>query len=253
LDRTFKIGWKEEIICKPIGCGTICNGRTGNVSGAYGLNAWIGYSTSNTNPETWTNWVPAAYLGAAGGNDEFKADLGSVISETGTYYYASRFQAGAGPFVYGGYNSGFWDGTVNVSGVLTVNEPILTKTLNLKLYLEGLYAGGGQMNQAKDENGLPVFSGTVADSITIELHNETNYSTVEYAAHGVLLDTDGNVQLTGIPAIHSGSYYVTIKHRNSIATTTASPQSFAGQTITYDFSSSASQAFGDNLHREEMK
>ena len=39
----------------------------------------------------------------------------------GTYYYAIRFQRNGGAYVYGRYNSGFWDGTTNISGVLTVN------------------------------------------------------------------------------------------------------------------------------------
>jgi hypothetical protein len=89
-----------------------------------GITAWIGYSTTNTDPSTWTNWVAATYNTDAGNNDEYKADIGSVITEEGTYYYASRFKLNDGDYVYGGYaasGGGFWDGTNNVSGVLTVS------------------------------------------------------------------------------------------------------------------------------------
>ncbi|MBE0661483.1 MAG: T9SS type A sorting domain-containing protein [Bacteroidales bacterium] len=90
-----------------------------------GITAWIGYSSNNTDPSTWTNWVSAAYSGDAGSNDEYVADIAPGLTP-GTYYYASRFQLGAADYVYGGYNAGggdFWDGATNVSGVLTVNAP----------------------------------------------------------------------------------------------------------------------------------
>ena len=56
------------------------------------------------------------------------ADFGSTLAP-GTYYYASRFQIQTGPYTYGGYNAGgggFWDGTTNVSGVLTVNPYVVS-------------------------------------------------------------------------------------------------------------------------------
>ncbi len=88
-----------------------------------GVESWIGYSTSDTDPSTWTNWVPAVYNVDAGNNDEYKADLGVLQGLTpGTYYYASRFRLTAGPYTYGGYNAGgggTWGGA-NVSGILTI-------------------------------------------------------------------------------------------------------------------------------------
>ncbi|HRI46132.1 MAG TPA: choice-of-anchor D domain-containing protein [Ignavibacteriaceae bacterium] len=86
------------------------------------ISVWIGVSTSNTNPNTWTTWIPAVYNEQQGNDDEYKADIGTGLVP-GTYYYASRWQLQNGPYTYGGYNAGgggFWDGTNNVSGVLTV-------------------------------------------------------------------------------------------------------------------------------------
>ena len=87
------------------------------------IQAWIGYSITDTDPSTWTNWILAGYSGDVGSNDEYLTDLGAVLSDEGTYYYASRFQYLAQDFVYGGFSEsggGFWDGTTNVSGVLTI-------------------------------------------------------------------------------------------------------------------------------------
>ena len=95
---------------------------------APGIQAWIGISAANTNPNSWTTWVPATFNVEAGNNDEYMADFGSTLAP-GTYYYASRFQIQTGTYTYGGYNAGgggFWDGTTNVSGVLTVNPYIVS-------------------------------------------------------------------------------------------------------------------------------
>ncbi|MFZ4546092.1 MAG: T9SS type A sorting domain-containing protein [Bacteroidales bacterium] len=99
-------------------------GVTGQDTSAPGLQAWVGYSTSNTNPNIWNNWILCDYNGSDGNNDEFFADLGAVITTAGTYYYATRFQLNVDPYVYGGFNGGFWDGTTNISGTLTITDPI---------------------------------------------------------------------------------------------------------------------------------
>ncbi|MBZ0201276.1 MAG: DUF4623 domain-containing protein [Ignavibacteriaceae bacterium] len=102
---------------------------------APGIQAWFGVSNANTNPNTWTTWVPATFNVESGNNDEYMADFGSTLAP-GTYYYASRFQIQTGPYTYGGFSGGgggFWDGTNNVSGVLTVNP----YTVNTFPYTEG--------------------------------------------------------------------------------------------------------------------
>jgi hypothetical protein len=107
-----------------------------------GIECWIGYSTDNTNPNTWTNWVPATYNFGVdpNNNDEYQASLGAAQGLVpGTYYYASRFRYLSGPFTYGGFSGGPWNGTSNVSGVLTVN-PVPPATLPFN---EGFESGQG--------------------------------------------------------------------------------------------------------------
>ena len=120
-----------------------------------------------------------------------------------------------------------------------------TKTLNLtSVLLEGLYIGGGTMRQAMGESG-PQWPAGIADHITVELRNSSSYSTVEFMASDVELMTNGSAIIT-IPAQHSDSYYITIKHRNHIETVSAAPVSFTDPSITYSFDDLA-QAFGNNL------
>ncbi len=95
---------------------------------AGGINAWVGYSDLNTNPNTWSNWVPATFNAETntGANDQYMATIGDILTP-GTYYYATRFNLNNGAYYYGGIdasNSGnFWNGTTYLSGVLTVNPP----------------------------------------------------------------------------------------------------------------------------------
>jgi len=117
---------------------------------------------------------------------------------------------------------------------------------NLSVFLEGLYAGGGTMVKAQDEFG-DHFPGNTADQVTVELHDAANYSNLIYSSGLVDVSTTGGAYLTAVPPLYSGSYYMTIKHRNSIETTTAAPVSFAGSLITYNYSTAASQAYADNM------
>jgi hypothetical protein len=136
-----------------------------------------------------------------------------------------------------------------ITGNPAVSNPIevttiATRTLNLHLFLEGLYIGGGNMRQAAGESE-PVFPAGIADQVSIELRDSSTGAVV-YATGNVNLTTTGN--LTGhIPAIHSGSYFIYVRHRNSIATASSGPVSFGAGSIDYDFSLSASQAFGSNM------
>ncbi|UPT70555.1 MAG: T9SS type A sorting domain-containing protein [Flavobacterium sp. JAD_PAG50586_2] len=98
------------------------------VGQAPGISAWVGYSTTNTNPNTWATWVPATWNAGHNNdnNDEYQANIGANLAP-GTYYYATRFQLNSGVFVYGGIDpvttgnpGNFWDGVTFVSGVLTI-------------------------------------------------------------------------------------------------------------------------------------
>jgi len=104
-------------------------GLTDTIIGqAPGINAWIGYSDVNSNPITWSNWVPATFTTEtnSGANDQYSGTIGDVLAP-GIYYYATRFNLNNGAYYYGGIdvnnNGNFWNGTTYLSGVLTVNPP----------------------------------------------------------------------------------------------------------------------------------
>ena len=119
-----------------------------------------------------------------------------------------------------------------------------SKTLNLTVFLEGIYSGSGTMHQANNGSG-PQYGVGISDQITVELRNSANYSIIEHTASNVDLGTTGLASIT-IPNSFSGSYYISIRHRNSITTTSASPVAFSASTIGYSFDL-PSKAYNDNL------
>ena len=140
--------------------------------------------------------------------------------------------------------------TVNVSGLAPLHINLvqygnMVKLLNINVLLEGLYLAGGSMKQASGENG-PQYSSGVADEIIVELHNPAIYSTIVFSAENVELSTSGHASVN-IPSEMNGNYYITIRHRNSIETVSASPVSFANQVINCSFNQ-PSTVFGNNLH-----
>lgn len=98
------------------------------------ITAWIGLSTENTDPSTWTEtiWYPASFNAQVGNNDEFWYDFSNLPA--GTYYIASRFKYACSPYYYGGFQGGAWNGTSNVNAQLTVNA-IAMPTGNTTQYM----------------------------------------------------------------------------------------------------------------------
>jgi hypothetical protein len=135
----------------------------------------------------------------------------------------------------------------NSTGLFYIDDVSLSsvKTLNLtSVLLEGLYNGTGTMHEAYDEFGGPHFAAPTADQITVELHDAANYANLVQAFPAVNLSTSGTATVA-VPSNFGGLYYITIKHRNSVETTTATGVSFAGTTINQSFT--VANVYGGNL------
>lgn len=220
------------------GCGTV------NATGTITVNAL----PSAAGPIT----GPAAFTPGTSGTTYSVSPITSATSYLWSYSGTGVTINGAGNSVTLDFSVSATPGTLSVFGrnscgdgaASTLNLTAATKTLNLtSVLLEGLYNGSGTMREAS--NGFaPQYPG-IADRIRVELHQDGNYSTIIFAASEVELSITGTATLP-IPAEYSGNYYITIKHRNSIETTTSTPVSFAGVTVNQSFASRAN-VFGDNL------
>jgi hypothetical protein len=133
-------------------------------------------------------------------------------------------------------------------GTFTGKLQLINKTLNLTLMLEGLF-NGVTMNQAQGVDGslnqFNNFPGTTVDTLSVYLANATAPFGFLYGAHSLNISPAGAVSVV-VPGGYSGSYYIAVLHRSSVQTWSSSPVSFTGNTINYNFTTSASQAFGSN-------
>lgn len=115
--------------------------------------------------------------------------------------------------------------------------------VNLKLFLEGYYdINSHAMVPVKFNQGIGN-STTYVDDITVELQNATNGNLV--ASTSAQLQTNGLAKAT-FPSTVTGTFYIVIKHRNTIQTWSATPQSVGTTSITYDFSNALNKTYGNN-------
>ena len=119
-------------------------------------------------------------------------------------------------------------------------------TLHLKLFIEGYYNGGGTMQPVLYNEGLdPNPASTKVDTIRIELHDQVNTASVVSTYVG-LLQTDGTITCTFPSGVSGQSCYIVIRHRNALQTWSSLPVLMSSNT-SYDFSSSVTKAFGNNM------
>jgi hypothetical protein len=121
---------------------------------------------------------------------------------------------------------------------------INSASLALKAFLQGMYLGSGSMTSAPF-NADGISPTTLADTITVELHDPTNTAITSYSATA-LLNTSGIANVTFPGGAIGNSYYIYIKHRNSITTSSANPVQINASNTSFDFSSALTQSFGDN-------
>lgn len=119
---------------------------------------------------------------------------------------------------------------------LTFN-PVL---LNLKAFIQGFYIGGGLMNPVIDPTNFP----SLCDTVKIELHSSVGPHDLAYSVTKPL-SVSGDAQILLPGEVLGNTYYIAIRHRNSIETWSKDPVLFS-QITDYDFTTSASKAFGDN-------
>jgi hypothetical protein len=125
----------------------------------------------------------------------------------------------------------------------TKEEP--SATLNLTAFIEGYMDGTSPTMKPVMMNSGMGMSTTDCDNITVELHNATAPFALAYTVTATL-STSGTLTCTYPAAVNGGSYYIRLKHRNSVSTWSASAITF-GTTTTYDFSNAANKALGDNM------
>lgn len=89
-----------------------------------------------------------------------------------------------------------------------------TVQLNIKMFIQGFYTGNQQMTG--------ILSPSVTDSVIIELRNPTAPYALQYSFN-TTVNTSGNINLSVPVPAFGNSYYIVIRHRNSIETWSKTP------------------------------
>ena len=186
-------------------------------------NEQSGFNRNNCGLAQWQSGVSSSWSminGTSAANN-----LGSAFSKTNSF---------------GNLNAGTYYYNVGDN----TNPYSLKSTLNLIAFLEGLYLGNGTMI-ASPFSADGISPNNVADTISVELHEANSPHLLTYQTKGVV-STNG-IALVNFPStVNTNSYYVAIKHRNSVETWSTNPVLFSAST-SYNFSTSAIQAYGSNL------
>ena len=130
----------------------------------------------------------------------------------------------------------------DTNALLNPTNPCSTSSIvNLKLFVQGYYTGAGTMASVKN-NQDGVSATDEVEDVVVELHDATTFALV--ATTIATLKTDGTAVCTFSTA-PSGSFLIAVKGSNLVQTWSASPQSVGSTPISFDFSSSDTQAYTD--------
>ncbi len=128
----------------------------------------------------------------------------------------------------GGEDGDDWNWSVNRH--INIIEP--PKTLNLTALIEALYNPG--------------LNTMISDTATVYLRNATSpYAIVDQSK--AVINSLGSGVFTFSNALNSTPYYLVVVHRNSIETWSASGNSFVSNSLSYNFTTASSQAYGGNM------
>lgn len=124
---------------------------------------------------------------------------------------------------------------------VTVSNCLTDFNFTVKLFLQGYYLGGGKMSPML--HLLGAVNSTAVDTVTIELHDANSPYASLYSFKGILA-SNGNLVCTFPLSASGNSYYIVIKHRNSLETWSANAVTVSAAASPYDFTTGTGQAYG---------
>ncbi len=147
------------------------------------------------------------------------------------------------PAFYGGIGRG--DASVKIKNTYMSGAILSNVNMAVNAFLEGLYDGNYSMYSAP-YNASGIAPTNIADTITIELRADAAPYTKIYSSK-ITLDTSGLANINIPTTAIDSSYYIVIKHRNSIETWSTSAFRVIPIGSIYSFKNAANKAYGNNL------
>lgn len=126
--------------------------------------------------------------------------------------------------------------TGTVTGDGTQCGAAIAKILNLTALIEGFY------------NGVTM----VPDTVRLQFRSTSSpYILIEEKP--IFLSSSGSGTGAYTSVMNGTSYYLVVRHRNSIETWSKTGKSFTSNLLAYDFTTAATQAFGNNMKLKGTK
>jgi hypothetical protein len=115
--------------------------------------------------------------------------------------------------------------------------------LNLTCFIQDYYIGSGMMLPVLLNQGEPTTL-NACDTVLISLRNATAPYGIVHSAKAVL-QQNGSV-VANFSNV-SGNFYIVVHHRNALPVWSAMPVAFTGSSVSYNFSTSNTQSYGNNM------
>lgn len=195
---------------------------TGIMDNSNVFNAWLSDSTGN--------FSNALLIGSLQGNMTEDSIYSTIpASVTAGNGYRIRVSSSAPAFA----------GSDNGQNIQVTHNCFLN--IAIRCYLQGFYAGAGTMTPVLVNAGIGM-NPLWCDSIRVELRSPI-FPFQLLASTTALLATNG-MATCNLP-VGEGSYYIVVKHRNTIETWSSAPGALQQNTL-YDFTTSAGKAYNSN-------
>ncbi|MBS1551645.1 MAG: hypothetical protein JST15_06220 [Bacteroidetes bacterium] len=217
-----------------------------------GSPGWLTMKTDPSGNHLWykrfksnLSWEEYPYFALTGPADELYVTGNVGVPTGGTTYN------GLETIRYNSDGSNPWVADVNLYGGIGIGLAIRN---DLSLYVVGQYyysvikySQSGILNVKLLIEGLydPLMNKMTKDTVIVYLKNSSSpYGTVDSAKS--ILDSNGNGNFSFTNAVNSVPYFIVINHRNSAETWSSSANSFTSGNLSYDFTLSSGQAYGNN-------
>lgn len=205
------------------------DGSTPGLGQAPNVTAWIGYSLTNTNPNSasWT-WVQAIYNPLQSYREDFNdeywvKDFGKDLPAN-TYYVASRFLKTGGAYVYGGIDGttanesgGIWNGTTYFSlklindQTVTWNGSAWNNVTGPTITSPAIISGDATSPPSFSAKKLTINNGvglTIPSGQSVTLDSELINNNGTSATKTVVVESGGNLIQNNAPVSNSGNIRV---------------------------------------------
>lgn len=171
----------------------------------------------------------------------------AICSSQLPYSWNSQSLTAAGTYTFTTTNAAGCDSVATLN--LTVNN--CNTILNITAFIEGYVDNTLSLVEMRPVRLNQMVAGATAtecDDVTVELY-ASPYTTgdLPIASTTALLSVTGLATATFSPSVSAGDYYIAIKHRTAITTFSASAITIGSASVSYDFTTAASQAAGSNL------